>query len=49
MDHMVDEGFVKPAFRPMLAVSGSAAELLTLLAGYRAPAIEKWVERRVER
>ena len=49
MDHMIDEGFVQPAFRPMLAVSGSAAELLTLLAEYRAPAIEKWVERPVER
>ena len=33
----------------MLAVSGSAAGLLTLLAEYRAPVIEKWVERPVER
>jgi len=49
MDHMIDEGFVRPEFRPMLTVAGSAGELLTRMADYRAPAIEKWVERRVER
>ena len=49
MDHMIDEGFVRPAFRPMLTVAGSAGELLTRMADYRAPTIEKWVDRRVER
>ena len=49
MDHMIDEGFVRPECRPMLTVAGSAGELLTQMADYRAPAIEKWVERRVER
>jgi len=49
MDHMIDEGFVRPEYRPMLTVAASAAELLTRMADYRAPAIEKWAARRVER
>jgi uncharacterized protein (TIGR00730 family) len=49
MDHMIDEGFVRPEYRPMLTVAASAARLLTRMADYRAPAIEKWAARRVER
>ena len=49
MDHMIDEGFVRPEHRPMLTVSTSAGEMLTRMADYRAPAAEKWVEGRVER
>jgi uncharacterized protein (TIGR00730 family) len=49
MDHMIDEGFVRAEYRPALAVAESASGLLTRMADYRAPAIEKWVSRPVQR
>ena len=49
MDHMVDEGFVRPEHRPTLAVAASPAELLSRMADYRAPTIDKWVARPVRR
>jgi uncharacterized protein (TIGR00730 family) len=49
MDHMIDEGFVRAGHRPMLSVAGSAADLLSRMAAYQAPAIDKWVDRPVQR
>jgi uncharacterized protein (TIGR00730 family) len=49
MDHMIGEGFVRPEYRPTLAVAESAAELLGRMAVYRAPTIAKWVDRPVQR
>jgi uncharacterized protein (TIGR00730 family) len=49
MEHMVDEGFVRAEYRPALAIAESASALLARMADYRAPAIEKWVARPVQR
>jgi hypothetical protein len=45
MAHAIDEGFLKREYGAMVAVSSSPAALLDLLAAYRAPAVEKWIER----
>lgn len=44
-DHCVDEGFVKREHRSMITVSNSPNELLDALAAYKAPVVEKWIER----
>jgi hypothetical protein len=45
MAHAIDEGFLKREYGAMVAVSSSPAALLDMLAAYRAPAVEKWIER----
>jgi uncharacterized protein (TIGR00730 family) len=45
MEHMVVEGFVGAACRPMLAVATSAPDLLDRMAVYRAPIVDKLSER----
>lgn len=45
VDHGVEEGFVRREQRAMLAVSTSPGELLDLFAAYKAPVVEKWIER----
>ena len=45
LDHAVDEGFVREAHRDMLVFGEDPARLLEQLAGYVAPAQEKWLER----
>ncbi len=44
-EHCVEEGFVKREHRSMISVSGSANELLDVLAAYKAPDVKKWIER----
>jgi len=42
-DHMVDEGFLRPQHREMLAVHPDAGVLLDRFASYVPPAVPKWV------
>ena len=44
-EHAVDEGFVKREHSSMISVSDSPSELLDGMAAYKAPAVEKWIER----
>jgi len=41
LDHMVDEGFLKPRHRQMVAVSSDAARLLDGFAAYQPPGTVK--------
>jgi predicted Rossmann-fold nucleotide-binding protein len=45
VDHSVDEGFVRRENRAMILASGSPNELLDDMAAYKAPTVEKWIER----
>ena len=45
VDHGVDEGFVRREQRAMISVASSPARLLDVMAAYRAPLVEKWIER----
>jgi uncharacterized protein (TIGR00730 family) len=42
--HSFDEGFVRREYGSMISVSDSPEDLLDRLAGYDAPAIEKWID-----
>ena len=43
--HSIEEGFVKREHRSMISVSGSPGALLDILASYKAPLVEKWIDR----
>lgn len=45
LDHSAAERFVRPEHRAMISVAEEPAELLDLLAAYRPPVVEKWIER----
>ena len=45
VDHGFDEGFVRREQRSMVLVSESPNELLEAMADYKAPVVEKWIER----
>ena len=45
MAHAIDEGFLKPEYGLMVPVSSSPDALLDMLATYRAPVVEKWIDR----
>jgi hypothetical protein len=45
LDHAVAERFLKPMHRAMLVTAADADTLLDRLAAYRAPAVEKWLDR----
>jgi predicted Rossmann-fold nucleotide-binding protein len=45
LDHAVAERFLQPAHRAMLVVAGDPEDLLERLAAYRAPVVEKWLDR----
>ncbi|MCU1378008.1 MAG: hypothetical protein JWN29_991 [Acidimicrobiales bacterium] len=45
LDHAVAEGFIRPAHRTMLLVDDDPARLLTRLAAWHAPVVNKWVDR----
>lgn len=46
LDHMVDEGFLKPKYRDLLVVASTAAELLDRLEDYEPPEpAVKWVSK----
>jgi len=45
LGHAIDEGFLKREYGAMVPVSSSPGALLDMMAAYRAPAVEKWIER----
>lgn len=45
IDHSVDEGFVRRAYRDMLAVSTTAPDLLDRMAKYAPPSVDKLIDR----
>ena len=45
LDHAVCERLLKSAHRALLIVDGDSGSLLDRLAAYRAPAIDKWIDR----
>jgi len=45
-DHAAAEGFMRPENRSMLLVAERPGELLDAFAGYRAPAVKRWLEPR---
>jgi len=45
LGHVTDEGFLKREHGAMISVSSSPGALLDMLAAYRAPAVEKWIDR----
>ena len=45
VDHSIEEGFVRPAYRSMITVADSPAALLDLLAASEPPAVAKWIDR----
>jgi len=45
LDHTVEQGFVRREYRSMIAVADSPAALLDMLASYRPPRVEKWIDR----
>ena len=45
LDHTVTERFVARAHRDMLLVAGTAEELVRAFGTYRAPVVEKWIDR----
>lgn len=45
VDHVVEEGFMRPAHRDMLLVADDPSKLLALLRDYRPPSVTKWIGR----
>ena len=45
LDHTVRERFFKPQHRAMVLVDEDAGRLLQRLADYRAPRLDKWIDR----
>jgi uncharacterized protein (TIGR00730 family) len=45
LDHSVAERFVRPEHRAMICVADEPGALLDLLAAYKPPVVEKWIER----
>ena len=46
LERAVADRFVRPEHRAMLLVENDAERLLDALAGWRAPSVEKWLDRR---
>lgn len=44
-DAAVEEGFLRPEHRGMVHVEGDVARLLERFEAYRAPRLEKWIDR----
>ncbi len=45
MDHMVQEGFLKPINRSMILVHDDIDLLLQAMQQYKAPPVDKWIKR----
>ena len=45
VEHGIGEGFVRREQRAMISVADSPGGLLDVMAAYRAPVVEKWIER----
>ncbi|QPG65000.1 TIGR00730 family Rossman fold protein [Pseudomonas sp. BIGb0427] len=46
LDHVVEEGFVRPQHRAMLQLADSPAELLEAMDNFKAPVLPKWVDKK---
>ncbi|SDQ18135.1 hypothetical protein SAMN05216487_0130 [Pseudomonas sp. UC 17F4] len=46
LDHVVEEGFVRPQHRAMLQLADSPAELLEAMDNFEAPVLPKWVDKK---
>lgn len=46
LDHVVEEGFVRPQHRAMLKLADSPSQLLDAMDSYQAPIVPKWVDRK---
>jgi uncharacterized protein (TIGR00730 family) len=46
LDHVVEEGFVRPQHRAMLQLADTPAELLTAMDRYHPPVLPKWVDKK---
>ncbi|ROL77484.1 TIGR00730 family Rossman fold protein [Pseudomonas vranovensis] len=46
LDHVVQEGFVRPQHRAMLQLADSPAELLEAMDRFEAPVLPKWVDKK---
>ncbi|MGF6594088.1 TIGR00730 family Rossman fold protein [Pseudomonas sp. 2835] len=46
LDHVVEEGFVRPQHRAMLQLADSPAELLDAMDNFEAPVLPKWVDKK---
>ncbi|MBS7599126.1 TIGR00730 family Rossman fold protein [Pseudomonas sp. RC2C2] len=46
LDHVVEEGFVRPQHRAMLQLADSPAELLDAMDSFEAPVLPKWVDKK---
>jgi uncharacterized protein (TIGR00730 family) len=45
VDHSIDEGFVRPEYRRLIAVAEAAGPLLDLMAAATPPTFDKWIDR----
>jgi len=45
LDHVVEEGFVRPQHRAMLQLADTPAELLDAMDDFKAPVLPKWVDK----
>ncbi|MGH8379642.1 TIGR00730 family Rossman fold protein [Pseudomonas sp.] len=46
LDHVVEEGFVRPQHRAMLQLADAPAELLDAMDSFQAPVAPKWVDKK---
>ncbi|MBH3427602.1 TIGR00730 family Rossman fold protein [Pseudomonas alkylphenolica] len=46
LDHVVEEGFVRPQHRAMLALATTPDELLDAMDSFEAPVLPKWVDKK---
>jgi uncharacterized protein (TIGR00730 family) len=46
VDHMVEEGLLKPVYRSMLLVASNGKELLEKMKNYKAPQVQKWISEK---
>jgi uncharacterized protein (TIGR00730 family) len=44
-EHMVEEGFVRAKHREIIVIESSAPALLESLVAYKAPVVNKWLDR----
>lgn len=45
LDHIVEEGFVRPAHRAMLLLAQQADQLLDAMTHFESPVVPKWVDK----
>ena len=45
LDHVVEEGFVRPQHRAMLMLGNQPVELLAAMDEFKAPVVPKWVDK----